>query len=114
MLSNPDLCQVVRGREDCGTLRKICLWRKIKLSPLRRVRRGKKTWLTFLFFFSSYPPRQFKPLASSIALLHLSLTGFSSLCQSQDSRIQRGIKTAYHDDKGDGSYKTPYEVVVHA
>lgn len=78
----------------------ICLWRRINLSPLRRLRSKKSGWL-FL---------RFKHLTSSISRLHLSLSGPSSLCQSQHSKRN---KTAYHDDKGDGSYKTPYEMIVH-
>lgn len=78
------------------TGKEICLWRKIKLSP----QSGR------LF-------RQSKPIASSIGPLHLSL--LPRLCQSRDSGIRRGIeKTAHHDDEGDGSDETPYEVVVHA
>lgn len=56
---------------------------------------------------------RFKHLPSRISLHHLfhhRLSGPSSLCHSHHSK---GNKTAYHDDKGDRSYKTPYEMIVH-
>lgn len=56
---------------------------------------------------------RFKHLPSRISLHHLchhSLPGPSSPRHSPHSE---GNKTAYHDDKGDRSYKTPYEMIVH-
>lgn len=82
------------------------LGEKINLSTLRQLRSEKKVKRSGLFL-------QFKHLVPSITLLHLfhlSLSGPSSLCQSWHSERN---KTAYHDDKGDRSYKTPYEMIVH-
>lgn len=56
---------------------------------------------------------QFNHLTSFIFLqhlFHLAPSVPSSLCQSQYSKQN---KTAYHDDKGDRSYKAPYEMIIH-
>lgn len=56
--------------------------------------------------FPSVQPSHFLYLSPS----SLSSSVPSSLCQS---RYSKKNKTAYHDDKGDRSYKAPYEMIVH-
>lgn len=85
-----------RQRESCDAS-KICLRRKINLSSL-----SGKNPAVFLQF--NHPTGFIRPY-------HLSSPTLGPFSRSQ--HLKKKNKTAYHDDEGDRSYKTPYEVIVH-